>query len=145
MQRLKKIFFLIIFFTLFVFLPPTTTNLVNAQGEPPIFQSCQMRINLSDIDPVCTDEAEVSIEDHGICCFINSLYSVTDWLFYFLLLFAAIFIIIAGYYFATATGNTENINTAKKMVLYSLIGVFVAILAKGLVSLIITVAAFVEH
>lgn len=61
---------------------------------------------------------------------------VTDWLFAFLLLAAAIFIIIAAFMFVTASGDPDKTKTARNFVLYALIGVLVAFIAKGLVYLI---------
>ncbi len=64
------------------------------------------------------------------------LNNVLDWLFSILLIVAAIFIIIAGYYFVTAQGDKDTTKKARDFVLYALIGVLVAFAAKGLVRLI---------
>lgn len=44
--------------------------------------------------------------------------------------------IIAGFRFITAAGDPEKINTAKKMALWTSIGLMIAIAAKGIVVLI---------
>jgi len=64
------------------------------------------------------------------------LDSITDWLFAILLIVAAIAIIIAAYFFVTATGDPDRVKKARDFVLYALIGVLVALVAKGLVALI---------
>jgi hypothetical protein len=61
---------------------------------------------------------------------------ITDWLFAILLIVAAIFIIVAGYYFVTAQGNPDTVARARQFVLYALIGVLVGFLAKGLVVMV---------
>jgi uncharacterized BrkB/YihY/UPF0761 family membrane protein len=64
---------------------------------------------------------------------ITALYDIASWLWTILLIVAVIFIIIGAYYFVTASGNPEQINKARSIVLYALIGVVVAGLAWGLV------------
>ena len=66
---------------------------------------------------------------------------IINYLFVILLIAAIIFIIIAGFYFVTAVGDPEKFHKAKMMLLYALIGVLVAISAKGLVILVIRMAA----
>ena len=70
------------------------------------------------------------------------LNNITNWIFAILLITAAIWIMIAGYYFITAQGDPEKTKTARNFVLYSLIGVLVGFAAKGLVVLIGKVAGF---
>lgn len=44
--------------------------------------------------------------------------------------------IVAAYFFVTAAGEAEKINTAKKMMIWITIGLFVALLSKAIVVLI---------
>jgi len=53
---------------------------------------------------------------------------------------AVLSIIIAAYYFITSAGEPEKITRAKYFLLYTLIGVLVAVLSKGLVALIKKIA-----
>jgi len=71
---------------------------------------------------------------------IDTLDSISNYLFGFLLVVAAIAIIIAGYYFVTAQGDPDKTKTARNFVLYALIGVLVGFLAKGLVMLVSYIA-----
>lgn len=83
----------------------------------------------------------VSAPELEVCCGSNSiLYRVMNWLFAILLIVAAIFIILAAYTFVTAQGDPDKVKTARNFVLYALIGVLVAFGARGLVSLVGTVA-----
>lgn len=67
---------------------------------------------------------------------MEALDSITNWMFTILLIVAVLFIILAGFYFITAQGDPDRVSKARYMVLWSLVGVAVAILAKGLVLLI---------
>ncbi len=64
------------------------------------------------------------------------LNNITNWLFAILLIVAAIFIIIAGYFFVTAAGDPEKTKRARDFIMYALIGVLVGFVAKGLVALV---------
>lgn len=65
---------------------------------------------------------------------------IANWLFYLLTIIAGIAFIIAGYNFTTAAGETEKIRKAQNFVLYGIIGVVVAILARGLTTLLCNIA-----
>ncbi len=67
---------------------------------------------------------------------MGAIDNITDWLFYILTAIAIIFIIIAAFLFVTAAGSTEQIAKARNMVLYAIIGLVVALLARGIVALI---------
>ena len=64
---------------------------------------------------------------------IVALKAIVDWVFYILLIFAGLMIVVAAFYFVTAAGDTEKVKTARNFVLYAIIGVLVAFLARGLV------------
>jgi threonine/homoserine/homoserine lactone efflux protein len=74
---------------------------------------------------------EISITD--------AIYRVTNWLFAILMSLAAVFLIYGGVLFVTASGNEEQIAKARKTLTYALIGVAVALLARGAVTFLRTV------
>lgn len=58
---------------------------------------------------------------------------LTNWFFAIFLIVAVWFFIWAGFNFLTANGDTEKVSKARNQVLYGVIGVLIAALAKGLV------------
>ena len=62
--------------------------------------------------------------------------SIGNWIFTGLLILAAIFLVVAGYYFVTAGGNPENVNKARQMLINALIGVAVGLAARGLIAVV---------
>ena len=80
-------------------------------------------------DAPCWDEVDV----------LTVLDTVSNWLFAILLIVAAIFIIVAGYFFVTAAGDPDRTKKARDWVMYALIGVLVGFVAKGLVLLVETI------
>jgi len=59
-----------------------------------------------------------------------------NWFFGIAIVIAAIMLVYAGFNYVTATGNEEKIKTATKTLIFALIGVAIALLAKGLPLLI---------
>jgi len=66
----------------------------------------------------------------------KTLNSIINWAFAILLVMAALFIVVAAFYFVTAGGAPEKIEMARNLILYAIIGVVVAFLAKGLIILV---------
>lgn len=67
---------------------------------------------------------------------IDKVEDIGNWIFTGLLIIAAIFLVVAGYFFVTAGGNPENVNKARQMLINALIGVAVGLAAKGLIAVI---------
>ena len=59
-----------------------------------------------------------------------------NWFFGIAIVIAAIMLVYAGFNYVTAAGNEEKIKTATKTLIFALIGVAIALLAKGLPLLI---------
>jgi hypothetical protein len=67
---------------------------------------------------------------------MDLITNIGNWIFTGLLILAAIFLVVAGYFFVTAGGNPENVNKARQMLINALIGVAVGLAARGLISVI---------
>ena len=88
-------------------------------------------VAIAQVGPI--DTAPVEAPDVNV---VDALNSIINWLFAFLLIIAALFLIVAGFYFVTAQGDADKVKTARQFVLYALIGVLIGFLAKGLVILV---------
>jgi len=66
----------------------------------------------------------------------GTLCNVVNWMFYFLIILAVIFIIIAAFKYLTAAGDPEKVKSASHMLLYAAIAIVVGIIAKAVPSLI---------
>ena len=67
--------------------------------------------------------------------------NIGNWAFTILLVVAVIFLIVAGFLFVTASGDPEKVNKARGMLVNALIGIAIALLAKGLVAVITSILA----
>ena len=66
----------------------------------------------------------------------NKINTIGNWFFVFLLIIAGIMLIVSGFYFITASGDETKVAKARNMLIYALIGVAVAVAAKGLVKVV---------
>jgi len=61
---------------------------------------------------------------------------VINFIFWVAIVIVPIMVIVAAFYFLTSGGNSEKINTAKKIILFTFIGLFIVLLGKGIVAII---------
>lgn len=64
---------------------------------------------------------------------LTAVDTIANWMFNGFLIIAVIFILVAAFHFLTSSGNTEKTSAAKKMLLYAIIAVVIAVSAKGIV------------
>lgn len=74
-------------------------------------------------------EGPQSIEE-----FLNILEKIANWIFAILLAVALIFIVYAAFKFVTAAGNPANVEQARQMLLFAIVGIVVAVAARGIVA-----------
>ncbi len=65
-----------------------------------------------------------------------ALERITNWVFTILIVVAIIFLIWGAYNFVTAAGSEEKVKAGKDSTMWALVGVAVALLARGLVALV---------
>ena len=65
--------------------------------------------------------------------------NIVNWVFTILLITATILIVVAGFLFVTSGGNDSQLKQARQMILYGLIGIAVAFLARGIINLVGTI------
>ena len=62
--------------------------------------------------------------------------AIIDFFINIALVLVPLFIVIAGFYFVTATGDPAKIETGKKIILYTSIGLLIILLSYGLIAVI---------
>jgi hypothetical protein len=63
---------------------------------------------------------------------INLMCKVFDYMFYGLIALSIIIVVIAGFNYVTAGGDSEKVSKANKMILYAAIGIAIALVARGI-------------
>lgn len=73
----------------------------------------------------------------NISGFVNLICTVAGWLFVFLIVLSVIFIILAAFNYLTASGDPEKVKSASNQLIYAVVAIAVAVIARG-VPLIVT-------
>jgi hypothetical protein len=82
-------------------------------------------------------EGQICFENPLNSCTFNDLIeSVMSFILTVGIAISVLMTVIAGYYFLTSSGDQKRIKTAKDIILYTIIGLCIILLAKGLVSTI---------
>jgi hypothetical protein len=68
--------------------------------------------------------------------FEELIEAIIDFIYKIALVLATLFIVIAGFYFVTSSGDPAKIETGKRIILYTLIGLLIIILSTGLIAVI---------
>lgn len=72
----------------------------------------------------------------GAADIINIIDNLANWLFAILLAIAMVFIILAAFQFLTSGGDPARVTSARQSLMYALVGIAIAFLARGLVFLV---------
>ena len=118
---------------------------VLAQEGPP--DKCSITRNLTDAEcpdgsttPVdCGEDSCVGATDPdnwGLCCTLNTIYTVTDWLFYIMLLIAVVMAVVGGFMYMTAAGDPEKAGKGKSVLIFAMIGLAIAVFSKAIPSIV---------
>ena len=101
---------------------------------------CNIKHDLSAIDAKCivanNPINETDTKAWGLCCALDGVYTATDWIFVIIMVIVTLFIIWGAFTIVTAAGATEKVTTGRNYILYALIGLDIAILAKALPSIV---------
>ena len=68
----------------------------------------------------------------------TTLCTIFNWLFYFLIILAIIFVVIAAFRYLFAAGDPEKVKSAGHMLIYAAVAVAVGLIAKAVPGLVIT-------
>ncbi|MDO8436255.1 MAG: hypothetical protein Q7S82_02620 [bacterium] len=68
----------------------------------------------------------------GICCVLNTIYNIMDWIFVLLIAIAGIFVLMGAFQFLTSAGSPEKTKTGRDYILYAAIGLAAAFLSKAI-------------
>ena len=71
----------------------------------------------------------------GACCLLDTIFTVTDWIFYIVIAIALIFIIMGALSIITAGGSPEKVQTGRNYILYAVIGLLIGLAAKAIPSI----------
>lgn len=70
---------------------------------------------------------------------VDLIQTITSWILIIIGLVGVIFLLYGAFVYITAGGNEEKVGEAKKIIIYALIGIAVAILAFAIVSFVASI------
>lgn len=73
----------------------------------------------------------ISEKTWGMYCLMNTMYSITDWIFIILVGVASLFIIMGAFQLLTSAGSPEKVTSGRNYILYAAIGLIVAMLSRA--------------
>ncbi|MEK9153604.1 MAG: pilin [Patescibacteria group bacterium] len=77
----------------------------------------------------------------GIICLLNVVYYVTDWIFYLMMIAVVIVFVIAGAKYMMSSGDPEKTKSAKNLMIFGIVGLIVALIAKLVPSVVRMIVA----
>ena len=83
-----------------------------------------------------TENVKVWTPNWAAYCTIDSVTTLTDWIFWIVFVVAAIIIVIAGLMYMTSAGDPEKTSKAKGVLIMGVVGIIVAVLAKFIPALV---------
>lgn len=69
--------------------------------------------------------------------FYDSLLQITEWLLSFVIILTIFIIVYGGVYYITSAGEAERIESAKKIIMYSIVGLVISGLSYAIVSTVV--------
>jgi len=71
-----------------------------------------------------------------MCCLLNTIYNITNWLFTLMMTAAVLIFVIAGVMFFTAGGDFAKTKKAQGMIILGVVGLVIALVAKLIPSVV---------
>ncbi len=75
-------------------------------------------------------------EKWGMVCLLNTIYTVTNWIFYIMTIVAVLMIVFGGFTYITAAGDPTKAGKGKSILTFAIIGLAIALIAKLIPSLV---------
>jgi hypothetical protein len=71
-------------------------------------------------------------DEWAICCIMDRIYMITNWIFILLMALAVIFVLYGGFLIIAAGGSEERVLKGRSFIMWAVVGFAIAILAKAL-------------
>jgi hypothetical protein len=69
--------------------------------------------------------------DCGMCCLLNGIYNITDWVFVVLMAVSSLMIIWGAVLFTTSAGDPEKTSQARQLIIFAAVGIAVALFSRA--------------
>ena len=105
---------------------------------PDVPTGCKIRHTFKIGGIQCTEGKTAAFEndEKAICCSLDPIFTVFDWIFVFAVVMAIILVVVGGFMLMTAGGEPEKLTKGRGWVIWALVGFAVAIAAKALPAMV---------
>ncbi|MCX6760830.1 MAG: hypothetical protein NTZ84_01885 [Candidatus Nealsonbacteria bacterium] len=110
---------------------------------PPV--SCEIRaggVGLPTECPPGTCAFDSPTQPCGMCCLLNTVYNVTDWIFVALIVLTTLFVILGAFKILTAKDSAEEVTKGRQYIMFAALGLLVAFLAKAVPQIVKVASGF---
>jgi len=112
-----------------------------AMAADDIPNGCTMKYDVNSDNVICpakkseceiggTYEETAGNTPCGLCCLLNTVYTVTNWIFFLMMTLAVVLIVIGGAMYMLSGGDTTKADKGKQMITYAIIGLAIALVAR---------------
>jgi drug/metabolite transporter (DMT)-like permease len=70
--------------------------------------------------------------DCGMCCLLNGIYNITDWVFVVLMAVSSLMIIWGAVLFTISSGDPEKTTNARNLIIFAAVGIAVALFSRAI-------------
>lgn len=91
--------------------------------------------NINRLPDMCTTSGFCdynAVPNCGLCCVLNSIYTITDWVFVILMAISSLMIIYGAVLFTTSQGNPDSVSKARQLILFAAVGIAVALFSRAI-------------
>ena len=109
-----------------------------ATGTEGVLTGCQLTEGAAVVGN-CTLDAWCDFDttpDCGVCCFLQTLYKITDWIFAILVGLASVFVIIGAMNLLMSAGDPSKVSSGRNYIMYAAIGLIVGFLARAVPAIV---------
>jgi len=115
-----------------VFVSPVRA-LTSTEG---VIEGCTITVNAALLEG-CTADCNFDANAKcGICCLLQTLYKITDWIFVILISLAGLFVVIGAMTLLMSAGDSSKVSSGRNYVMYAVIGLIVGLLARAIPAIV---------
>lgn len=72
----------------------------------------------------------------GLLCLLNTISTITDWVFYIMVVITSLLVIFGAFTISTAGGDPAKVATGRNYILYAMIGLIIGLLSRAIPALV---------
>lgn len=117
-------------------------GVMGVAGGPPEQCTMERNVNVTGCPSAGACPFDSATIPCGICCLLQTVYNVTDWIFIFLVALTTVFVVWGAFKILTAKDSAEEVAKGRQYIMYAALGLLVAFLAKAVPQIVKVISGF---